>query len=79
MTAARGNLAGWSEAAAHELQPPTLVLWTDQNKGQSPEVGEYLASLLPGARYHMIRDASHWPQWEQPEEHDEVVAGFLRA
>jgi len=26
----------------------------------------------------IIADAAHWPQWEQPEEHDEVVLKFLR-
>ena len=56
MTAPRGNLTGWSEAEARALQPPALVLWTDRNVGQSPEVGKHLASLLPGAQYHLIAD-----------------------
>jgi 2-hydroxy-6-oxonona-2,4-dienedioate hydrolase len=77
MTAGRGNLAGWSESAVHQLTTPALVLWTDRNRGQSPEVGEYLVSLLPNARHHLIRDAGRWPQWEHPEEHDEVVTRFL--
>src|SRR5262249_321854 len=51
MTAPRGNLAGWTEAEAHTLQLPTMVLWTDQNKGQSPEMGAYLAGLLPHATF----------------------------
>jgi hypothetical protein len=25
-----------------------------------------------------VEDAAHWPQWEQPETHDLLVAGFLR-
>jgi pimeloyl-ACP methyl ester carboxylesterase len=79
MTAPRGNLAGWSEAEARTLKPPTMVLWTDGNKGQPPEQGAYLASLLPGARFHMIPDACHWPQWEHPEQHDEVVTEFLKS
>ncbi len=78
MTAARGNLAGWSETEAHQLQKPALVLWSDRNRGQSPEMGEYLASLLPGSQYYLVRDAGHWPQWEHPEEHDEVVTRFLQ-
>jgi pimeloyl-ACP methyl ester carboxylesterase len=77
MTAGRGNLAGWSEADARRVTAPALVLWSDRNRGQSPEVGEYLANLLPRSRYHLIRDAGHWPQWEHPEEHDEVVTKFL--
>ena len=77
MTAPRGNLAGWTEADAGRLTIPTLVLWTDQNKGQPPEQGEYLAGLMPGAKFHLMHDACHWPQWEHPEEHDAVVADFL--
>jgi pimeloyl-ACP methyl ester carboxylesterase len=78
LTAPRGNLAGWSEAEAAQLKPPTLVFWTDRNRGQSPEVGKYLASLIPGSAFYLMRDAGHWPQWEHPEEHDEVVSRFLR-
>jgi pimeloyl-ACP methyl ester carboxylesterase len=77
ITAGRGNLAGWSEAEAQRMQRPTLVLWTDRNKGQSEEVGQYLASVIPGSQYHAVRDACHWPQWEQPEAHDAVVTDFL--
>jgi pimeloyl-ACP methyl ester carboxylesterase len=77
LTAGRGNLAGWSEAEARKLPVPSLVLWSDHNRGQSPAVGEYLASLLPGAQHHLMKDAGHWPQWEHPEEHDEVVTRFL--
>ena len=73
------NLAGWSEAEARTLKPQTMVLWTDGNKGQPPEQGAYLASLLPGARFHIIPDSCHWPQWEHPEQHDEVVTEFLKA
>jgi pimeloyl-ACP methyl ester carboxylesterase len=78
MTAARGNLAAWTEAEAHQLEKQALVLWSDRNRGQSPEMGEYLASLLPGSQYYLVRDAGHWPQWEHPEEHDEVVTRFLQ-
>lgn len=56
---------------------PTLVLWTDHNPGTGPEVGRYIASRIPGAQFACIEDAAHWPQWEQPEEHDRLVAAFL--
>jgi pimeloyl-ACP methyl ester carboxylesterase len=60
-----------------EIRAETLVLWTDKNPGTGPDVGEKMASLIPGARYHCVDDAAHWPQWEQPEEHDRVVMAFL--
>lgn len=60
------------------LDVPTLVLWTDRNPGTGPEVGRRIAELIPGAQFHCITGAAHWPQWEQPERHDRVVAAFLR-
>lgn len=60
------------------VRVPTLVLWTDHNPGSGPEVGRRIAARIPGSRFYVIRDAGHWPQWEQPEEHDRVVLTFLR-
>jgi pimeloyl-ACP methyl ester carboxylesterase len=59
------------------IKAPTLVLWSDHNPGVGPDVGEYIASLIPGAQFYCMADASHWPQWEHPEEHDDVVLRFL--
>ena len=78
ITAPRPRLMHFEEEVAATLSPPTLVLWTDRNRGASPELGEYLASIIPGAHYHLITDAAHWPQWEQPEEHDRAVLSFLQ-
>lgn len=74
ITAPRGSLARWSEDEARTMKAPTLVIWTDRNVR---EAGEYLASLLPNGGCHTISDAYHWTQWEQPEEHDAAVIGFL--
>jgi 2-hydroxy-6-oxonona-2,4-dienedioate hydrolase len=76
VTAQRPALLSYSEQEAAKLKTPCLVLWTDKNRGQGPEVGEYLAQCL-NARYHLIQDAAHWPQWEQPEAHDAAVRDFL--
>ena len=79
ISAPRPRLRRYEEEVAATLRPPVLVLWTDRNRGAGPEVGEYLASVIPGAQYHLIANAAHWPQWEQPEQHDEIVAAFLKA
>jgi pimeloyl-ACP methyl ester carboxylesterase len=60
-----------------EVRAPTLVLWTEKNPGTGPEVGQYIADRIPGARFATIDDAAHWPQWERPEVHDEIVTEFL--
>jgi pimeloyl-ACP methyl ester carboxylesterase len=59
------------------MKIPALALWSDKNPGNGPDVGERLASLIPGSRHYCIMDAAHWPQWEKPEEHDRVVTEFL--
>jgi pimeloyl-ACP methyl ester carboxylesterase len=60
-----------------DVRAETLVLWSHKNPGHGPDVGERLASVIPGAKYYCVNDAAHWPQWEQPEEHDRVVMAFL--
>ena len=65
------------EADLARIAVPTLVLWTEKNPGTGPEVGQTIASRIPGASFHCINDAAHWPQWERPEEHDRVVTEFL--
>lgn len=78
VTAPRPRLMHYEEEVAATLAPRTLVLWTDRNRSAGPEVGEYLSSVIPGAQYHLIKGAAHWPQWERPEEHDRAVLEFLK-
>jgi len=61
------------------LKAPTLVLWSDKNPGSGENVGQRLASLIPGAEFYCMADAAHWPQWEHPEDHDQRVLQFLGA
>ncbi|MGE3447415.1 MAG: alpha/beta fold hydrolase [Microbacteriaceae bacterium] len=67
----------YTEDDLQNLVVPTLVLWTDQNPGDGPEVGKHLSELIPHARFEVIRDAGHWPHWERPEEHDARVRQFI--
>jgi pimeloyl-ACP methyl ester carboxylesterase len=60
-----------------EIAAPTLVLWTDHNPGTGPDVGRKIAAAIPGAQFACMADSAHWPQWEHPEEHDDLVLRFL--
>ncbi len=60
-----------------DIAAPTLVLWSDRNPGSGPDVGRRIAKLIPGAAFYCVAESSHWPQWEQPAEHDRVVLEFL--
>ena len=61
------------------LKVPTMVMWTDSNPGDGAEIGERLAGLIPGARFELVRNAGHWPHWEQPRAHDELVHEFIES
>jgi pimeloyl-ACP methyl ester carboxylesterase len=62
---------------ARTITPPTMVLWTEHNPGDGPDVGRDIADHIPGSVFVCIDDAGHWPQWEHPEEHDRIVTDFL--
>lgn len=65
------------ESELANIKAPTLVLWSDKNPGAGPDAGQRVSKLIPGSRYECIVDAAHWPQWEQPQQHDEIVTAFL--
>jgi 2-hydroxy-6-oxonona-2,4-dienedioate hydrolase len=67
----------WDEAALAAYTPETLVFWTEHNPSEPPELGEQFARMIPGARFYVLEDAGHWPQWEKPEEHDRVIIDFI--
>lgn len=62
-----------------KIAAPTMVLWTEHNPGDGPDVGRDIASHIPGSVFECINDAGHWPQFEKPEEHDRIVTDFLLA
>ena len=68
----------FNEEHIQTISVPTLVLWTDKNPFHGEDVAEYLKSLIKGSDLHIMRNAAHWPQWELPEEHDEVVTKFIQ-
>jgi pimeloyl-ACP methyl ester carboxylesterase len=78
VTAPRANPVRYGEEDVKQLKPPALVFWTEKNPGAGPDVGEYFASLIPDAKYYLMMDAAHWPQWERPQEHDKALIDFLK-
>lgn len=68
-----------SEETVSSIDVPCLVLWSDKNPGQKVDAAERLHSLIKGSELYVIKDAAHWPQWEQPEDHDRVVRNYLKA
>lgn len=65
-----------TDALAREITRPTLVYWGDRNR-PGPEVGQRLAAMIPGAKFHCSRDTGHWAQFEHHEEHNRIVLDFF--
>lgn len=60
-----------------EITRPTLVLWSDHNPGKPFDVIKPAIDLIPDAEVHIIKDAAHWPQFEQPEVVNGLMIDFL--
>jgi 2-hydroxy-6-oxonona-2,4-dienedioate hydrolase len=60
-----------------EIRRPTLVLWSDHNPGKPFEVIKPAIDLIPEAEVHIIKDAAHWPQFEQPAAVNGLMIDFL--
>jgi pimeloyl-ACP methyl ester carboxylesterase len=56
---------------------PTMLLWTDKNPTVPASTARRAADLVPGARFELVEDAGHWPQFERPEAFNRVLLDFL--
>jgi pimeloyl-ACP methyl ester carboxylesterase len=57
---------------------PVLFIVGEHDLITSPELIREAATLVPGSRIHEVRDAGHSAYFEQPEDWNAVVLGFLR-
>lgn len=69
------NLVSDEELAA--VTAPTLVIWTSDDPSGPAKAGLDMAERIPAGEFRLIKDAGHWPQWEQQEEFDGIALEFL--
>ncbi|MBB5915459.1 2-hydroxy-6-oxonona-2,4-dienedioate hydrolase [Nocardia transvalensis] len=69
------NLLGPTEYG--KITAPTLVLWTSDDPTADVTEGRRIASMIPGARFEVLPDCGHWPQYEDPESFDALHLDFL--
>ncbi len=64
---------------APQPRAPILVLWgeADRLPGTRVATGLHLAAKLPGAQFHALADAGHFPQLEQPQAFAEALLAFV--
>lgn len=57
------------------LDVPVTVAFGRDDAYLNVNVAAHLAAQFPHARLHLIDDASHWPQWDQPEATANIILG----
>lgn len=60
-----------------QIAAPTLVLWTSDDPGSTPETGQTFANWIPGARLAVMDKCGHWPQFEDPATFNRLQLEFL--
>ncbi|UGT61323.1 alpha/beta fold hydrolase [Nocardia asteroides] len=70
------NLLGPDEYG--RITAPALVLWTSDDPTADVTEGKRIASMIPGARFEVMPDCGHWPQYEDAATFDALHLGFLR-
>jgi len=71
----RRNLLTDAELAA--ITGPALVIWTSDDPSGPAAAGQAMAERMPDARFEVIKDAGHWPQWEQAQTFNALALEFL--
>lgn len=66
----------YQETDLKAWRPDALVLWGEHNPGQGPAFGSYCADLI-GAKFYTVADTGHWPQWERPDEYNQVLIEYF--
>ena len=59
--------------ALGDLEVPVSVIFGEADRYLNPSLGREIAGLFTDPSLHIVPDASHWPQHDQPE----VVADLL--
>ena len=60
----------------HRIDIPTRLLWGAEDRIVTPAYGAQWRALIPGATMHIIPEAGHYPQWEQPETFVQQIIDF---
>ena len=64
-------------AVIASVRVPTLVVFGENPKLNKPSAGSWIAGQIPGARFEVIGASSHCPFYEQADEFNALVAGFV--
>jgi haloalkane dehalogenase len=60
------------------LPIPVTVAFGSEDPYLNPDLACHLAGLFGDARLRLVRGASHWPQWQQPQAVADLIANSVR-
>jgi 2-hydroxy-6-oxonona-2,4-dienedioate hydrolase len=75
MDVRRPNMITAAEYRA--IKAPTLVVWTSHDPTATPAEGAQIADMIPGARYMVMNECGHWPQFENATLFNKAHIDFL--
>lgn len=76
---ARGGVAPLTADRLAELGQETLFLWTSHNPTTTAATARRAAAVVPHARFELMQDCGHWPQWEASDSFNAILRDFLSA
>jgi 2-hydroxy-6-oxonona-2,4-dienedioate hydrolase len=66
-----------TEAQYRGINKPTLVVWTSHDPTATPAEGKEIADMIPGAKYVVMNQCGHWPQFEDAALFNKLHIDFL--
>jgi pimeloyl-ACP methyl ester carboxylesterase len=63
--------------ALAEVRNPVLMLWGENDPFASVTKGERIAATIPGARFHVLKNAGHLPWLDYPGECSRLICEFF--
>lgn len=66
-----------TEAQYRSIRAPTLVVWTSHDPTATPAEGGQIAEMIPGAKYVVMNECGHWPQFEDADLFNRIHIDFL--
>ena len=67
----------YSKEQLRSIRVPTTIFDGDHDEAIKPEHTREIAALIPGARLVIMKDASHFAMWQQPDKFNAAVRNFL--
>jgi 2-hydroxy-6-oxonona-2,4-dienedioate hydrolase len=56
---------------------PTLFIWSAHNPTTSAHTARVAAGYMPNAKFELMEDCGHWPQWEDPQTFNRLIGDFV--